>query len=276
MKLFTEESPRFRKFAFYGPPGSGKTWVGMTSPQPILYLLSEYQGMEHIRGACRYYGVPFPSLLFMETKRDYFNVIQAFKGNRTEPFRVMDNGEEVLSMETWPQTVVIDSLTDALDRIERELLKEAPPQKSKKTNLPEKTFSFWNALTDRCKLFIKQFRDIDANIVFLCLRKDKDADSRSSRYTGPDLPTKSLGEVLSAAVNICAQMKRFEAQKVDEYGETVLDDKKQVVMDYHYALCTRGEVHETIKSDIKLKTHEKPDVANIIRILDEEVRDASQ
>jgi len=271
MKIFTEESPRYRKFAIYSPPGSGKTWTAMTSPGPILYLLSEYQAIEHIRGACRHYGVPFPHLLFMESKRDYFNVIQAFNADRTKPFKIVDKDETILELEEWPQTVVIDSLTDALDRLQRDLMREAPPQKSSKTNLPEKTFSFWNALSDRCVLFIKQFRDIEANVIFLCLRKDKDADHRSSRYTGPDLPTKALGETLSAAVNVCAQMKRFESEKINSEGETELDEMGRIKKEYHYVLVTKGEEHETIKSDSRLKTNEKPDISHIIRLLDEEV-----
>jgi hypothetical protein len=232
--------------------------------------------MEHIRGAAAYYELEVPPVLFMESKKDYFNVIQALNGDRTKPFRVISDGQEVFSLEEWPNTVVIDSLTDSLDMIDREMGKELGLGKSQSSGLPEKSFSYWNGLTDRCKRFIKQFRDIDANVVFLCLKKVKDADKRTTRYTGPELPTMKLGSFLSSTVNICAQMRRYEQPKLDENGETTLDEHRRIETEYHYSVCMRGEEHEIMKSDICLETYEQPNISMIINKLGKEVRDASQ
>lgn len=268
MQLFTGESPDRYKFAFWGPPGTGKTWIGIRGIPPVIYLTSERQGMEHVRGAARYYEMDLPHVLFMESLDDYKTILKAFNGKKDQPFEIRSNGELILSTE-WPNTVIIDSLTDALNKIKLKIINESPPDVNR-IGLRELTIGHWGEIRRRCEEFIWRFRDIDANVVFLCLNLDKDGDRNNSRYHGPDLPMANLSKTLVSSVNICAQTIRFERPKKDDDGNVLLDSKNRVINEYHYAIKTRGKEYEIFKTSILLDTYEKPNLIDIIKKLKEE------
>jgi len=270
MKRIDTEKSRYWNIAIYGDSGTGKTTLGTTAPKP-LFLLSERQGVEHIREAVDASGCDMPPVLFMETKADYFNVLKALKGDKAKPFSVkqqLDSGtyETVIEIDSWPETIVIDSLTDALNIVKAELLREAPPE-VQSDGLAEMQMRHWGALRDRCAGFIRAFRDVAANVVFLCLKKEKDGDVKVTRSVGPELPIASLPPILMAATNLCVMALREEVVKRDKEGKPVIKNGNPVKV-HEFKVLTRGPRHMMAKTPRSLRSEEVPDIKTWINKLE--------
>ena len=205
--------------ALVGQGGTGKTTMGVSAPRPLI-LLSERQGMPSIKAAAKRMGVPMPPVLLVEEADDYRKALRALRGPRDKPFKV--EGVMELPVEQWPQTVVIDSLTDACDVMVRQIRDQAPQRKGR-DGLPVDAQRFWGVLIDRCVGLIKSFRDLPMNVVFLCLMSDKtkeDDDGKMlERIIQPKLATKDMANTLCAAVNVMGYTYRaMDAQKNPQYG----------------------------------------------------------
>lgn len=245
------------KIAITGPGGTGKTNLGVSAPKPLI-VLSERQGLPSIKQAAKRMGVPIPPVVYVEDAEDYRGVLRALHGPKDSPFVIVDHatGERVieLSVEEWPQTVVIDSLTDACDVLINQIRKQSP-QKNGRDGLPYDAKRFWGVLIDRCNGLIKGFRDLPMHVVFLCLLSDKtkedDDGNLIERVIQPKLATNAMAHSLCAAVNLMAYTYR-----------TTGTDKQLV-----YGVMTSGPEAMLTKPCEPLQRIEVPDLTSWIERL---------
>lgn len=223
MKSINVDAPvaeRRLKALAYGKSGTGKTNFGVSAPRPLI-LLNEMQAVVNIREAAKRLGKPMPSVLHMESVEDYRSVVRACMGDRSKPFVVKnEEGVAVLTLEAWPETLVLDSLTEACSIIAEGIRKESPP-KTGKDGLPVDSERFWNVFQDRVSKLVRSFRDVDMNVLFLCLLDDKvygEGDD-AVRWVGPQMPMRKLPGVVQAAVNVVGVTGR--RLKKDASGELV-------------------------------------------------------
>ena len=231
----------------YGPPGTGKTSLGVTSPAPLI-LLSEKQGVLHIKQAAKRLKVPVPPVLLMSSLDDYRGIIKAAHGDRGKPFGVYAKDGALVYSGPWPETIVIDSLTDVARIVVSEIHGMAPP-KPGVDGLPVNSQRYWSALQDRMQAIITAFRDIPISVLFLCLSTDKMAGEEGAqvRAVSPNLPMNSLPGFLSAASNVVGHSYR---------GEKVVDGKQRVI----YGVMFAGPEAFMLKGCAGLKGIERPDV----------------
>lgn len=218
MKLIdlVDVSTAYVKALIYGPPGTGKTNFGVSGPKPLL-LLSEKQAVINARDAARRMKRPMPLCLVMESLDDYRHVLRALNGDKAKPFVVMDDaGNVVLQSTEWPETVVLDSITDVADTVSKEI-REQSPQKLGKDGLPVDSERYWNVLSDRTAKLIRAFRDLPMHVVFLALLTDKEIgeEGDKQRVIVPKMPMRALPDVLAAAVNVVGVTYRKRATVAD-------------------------------------------------------------
>lgn len=208
-------STRHLKALVYGKSGTGKTTFGVSAPRPLI-LLSEGQAVPNIRAAAKRHGTE-AEVLFMESLDDYRNVIRALNGDPAKPFVVVDSIHgELLRMDPWPESVVIDSLTDACELVSKEIREQSPPRAGK-DGLPVDSERYWNVFSDRAQKLIRAFRDAPLNVLFLCLLDDRELgkDDAKVRWVGPQLAMRKLPAAVMAAVNVVGVTYRKRATKPD-------------------------------------------------------------
>lgn len=276
MRRIDQETSPFFKFTIFGESGTGKTTLGTTAPSP-LFLLSERQGMNSIKEAAQRAGEAIPPVLFMEKMVDYRDVLRALHGDKEKPFKVLktivekdDKGKKKERFETmyegpWPETVVIDSITDALNKLYGELVVEAPPP-VQKDGLREMQMRHWGALRTRCEKLIRLFRDVPLHVVYLALKESREATESSEPFTGPDLPMKALPGVLLGCVNVSGMTRRDTVPKIDSDGNPVVKDGKPM-RTYEFSVQTRGPNYISIKAPMALNAYETPNISEWIEKL---------
>jgi hypothetical protein len=196
------ESNRLKALV-YGKSGTGKTSFGASAPRPLI-LLNELQAKPHVLAAARRLGRTVPDVLHMETTQDYRDVLRATYGPRDQPFAVRDlKGAVTFQMDPWPETLVLDSLTEACELISNEIREQSPPRTGK-DGLPVDSERYWNVFFDRGSKLIRAFRDVDMNVLFLCLLDDRQVGEGDDahRWVGPALAMRRLPGVVAAAVNV--------------------------------------------------------------------------
>lgn len=245
----------FVKAAIYGPPGTGKTDFGVSAPKPLI-LLSERQGLATVRSASVRRGVPVPPTFYMETLEDYRDVLRALHGPKTQPFRITrktkSGDPEIVFEGEWPETVVLDSLTDACELVENEVRKEAPPEKAK-DGLERWTERHWAALRDRSEKLIRAFRDTPVHVLFLALQDDRTVGEgdEASRVVQPALPMRALPSFLASCVNVVG----ITSRRIEDRGD---DGQRRVV----YEVRTIAASHYMLKPYRPLRDLEEPDFAS--------------
>lgn len=213
----------YLKALVYGKPGTGKTTLGITAPKPLI-CLTERQAFTHVKHAIARSGNRPVGVLFIQEIGDLALVARALHqgtGNpaaRAKDFVIRRNdGTELFRSAEWPETVVIDSVTDAMRLLEDDINRVSPP-KIGKDNLPVQAERYWQVLKDRAMKMIRLFRDVDFHVLFLCLEDDKTngEGDEAERRVGPSLPMRALPDALSAAVNMVGvtgrTIKRVEGQ----------------------------------------------------------------
>lgn len=218
--------PEWVKALIYGKPGSGKTNFGVTAPKPLI-LLSERQGSLHIKQAAKRLGVATPPTFLIESVNDLRNWLEALQGDRSKPLRVYEKHRDpttevvtkhlVAELQEWPETVVLDSLTDAARLIVEEIKFQSPPQKGK-DGLPAVSMNFWNVLNDRFRNLVIRFRDLPMHVVFLALLSDREEGEGNdkTRAMGPDLPMRKLEGLTASCVNLVGYAFRREVREANK------------------------------------------------------------
>jgi hypothetical protein len=172
--------------------------------------------MTHVRQAAARIGRKPVGVLYMGSIADYRHVLRTLQRGtvdpslRTGPFVVKGEAGEVLfESPTWPESIVLDSVTDACRLIDAQILLESPP-KLGKDNLPVNSERYWSVLKDRCEKLIRGFRDIDFHVLYLCLEDDRTIGEgdEAERKVGPALPMRALPDTIAAAVNVVGVMTR--------------------------------------------------------------------
>lgn len=256
-RLDTMASATYLKALVYGPPGTGKTWIGCTAPNALI-LLSELQGMHHIAEWAAIKKRPRPPTLHMKTLEDYRNVERALHGAKNEPFVVRDrNGLELLRLDRWPETIVIDSITDAMEKLFEELLETSPPVKGK-NGLPILSQQHWSEFKTRSQRLIKRFRDAPVHVVFIALVDDtttETSDGEARRTVQPMMPMRKLPPALGAAVNVIGLTCRAQ----DTKDVTGPDGKVRRERSYRHFVMTKGPDFILLKPNSFLLDQEEPD-----------------
>lgn len=213
MQNLEQEKELWVKATIYGQSGTGKTSLAVTAPKPLV-LLSERQGLIHLREAAVRAGIECPPALFMESIEDYRAVFRAANGDKTKPFTVVAD-DQVAYQGPWPETLVIDSLTDACRLIVSDIRVAAPP-KLGKDGLPVDSDRFWNVLGDKCQNIILSFRNVPMHTLFLALADDRMVGEDSPvRSVTPDLPMRKLSAFLASACNVVGYSYRYEQSSSD-------------------------------------------------------------
>lgn len=224
-RLDDSTDPPWFKALVYGTTGSGKTSLGVTAPKPLI-LLSEAQGAIHVRQAAKRLGVPVPPMFYMESVFDFRNWVRALQGDKSKPLTVKERFKDpntgeivehtVVELTEWPETVVIDSLTDVCRILIDEIRRESPPKKGQ-DGLPVDSQRFWQVLADRYKNLVWAFRDVPAHVLFLALSEDREDgdDGAKVRVLTADLAMRKLPRVTASAVNLVAYAFRKEIRDKD-------------------------------------------------------------
>jgi len=220
------------KVLISGQSGSGKTSFGVTAPKPLI-LLSEQQGIVTIRKRAAELGVPVPNMIVMESVGDYRAAVRALHGSKDQPFRFVSDGQTVLECE-WPETVVLDSLTDACEIVRQDVLNSSSAEsQTGKDGLETFTQRHWGTLRTRCSNLFRAFRDVPVNVVFLCLLDDRTAENEAGltvRSLGPALPMRALGDIAMACTNVAGILRRTVKKKKDNEENRELE----------YSIVTNG------------------------------------
>ena len=270
-RLDDQTEERYVKACIYGPPGTGKTSFGVTAPKPLI-ALTERQGMSHVRKAAARLGVPVPQTLFIETANDLRNLTRALHGDRKQPFAVYEShgdGEKKERIKVhegeWPETIVLDSATDACRLLIDEIRRQSPPTIGK-DGLPVDSQRFWNVLIMRAQAMILAIRDLPLHAVFLALADDRESgdDDNKIRSLKPQMATKQLSHTLAAAVNVVGftyrTTRRGEAKANGGREENRIE----------YGVVTTGPEYMTTKPYRPLRDREVPDFSYWIRVINGE------
>lgn len=255
---FDDNSAVWLKALVYGEPGSGKTNFGVSAPNPLI-LLSESQAVANVRDAAKRMKRPRPSTLVMDKLDDYRHVLRALHGDPTKPFVVADdNGNVILKLDVWPETVVLDSITDIAKMVGTEI-REQSPQKMGKDNLPIDSERYWNVLADRTEKLIRAFRDVPRHVLFLALLADKEIGEgdEKSRWVGPQMPMKAMPNILMAAVNVVGITYRTRSKEV--VTDPVTKKPSRPMM---YGIATTGPDHMKTKPYPPLRDAEVTDFSS--------------
>jgi hypothetical protein len=254
-RLDTATGERYLKACVYGASGSGKSCLGVTAPKPLI-LLSELQGMLHIEQHAARLGVPVPPVIFCEQMSDYSAVVRALYADKSKPFRVLERVGEgnapqdfhvTFQLEQWPETVVVDSVTDVC-RLIIEKIRAQSPAKMGRDGLPVDSDRFWNVLGDRFGNFVQGFRDAPLNVLFLALKDDREVgdEGNKRRQVGPDLAMRKFPEKLSAACNLTGYAYRREYREKGKVVKTA------------YGVMFSGPEYMTLKGSDRLRDVEAP------------------
>lgn len=262
---FGAEESKTLKALVYGKPGSGKTNIGVSAPNPLI-LLNEQQALQNIKSAAKRLGRPVPATLAVESLDDYRAVVTAFKGDRNKPFQVLDgHGKVALEMATWPESVVMDSVSEAMELVSEEIRRQSPP-KIGKDGLPVDSERYWNVLKDRGSKLIRAYRDLPVHVLFLALLSDKETGEgeEKSRWVGPLMPMKALPTVLMAAVNVVGITYRKRGDEVVEVGKKA-DGKPILDRPMVYGIATTGYDYMELKPYPPLRPYEVTDFSSWVR-----------
>ena len=263
-RLDDSTDPVWVKACLYGKPGTGKTSFGVSAPKPLI-LLSEAQGLVHVKQAARRLGVPVPPTFLVESVEDYRSWLRALQGSKDKPLQVFERHRtldgkvsdvQVVELEEWPETVVLDSITDAGRLIVEEIRRMSPPKKGQ-DGLPVDSQRFWSVLSDKFKALVLEFRNLPLHVVFLGLVDDREDGDEGNRVRNVtiDLPMRKMPAILAAAVNVIGYTFRRETRDADK--PTRLE----------YGVMTTGPEYMTLKPYRPLRDTEVPDFSKWVAMI---------
>lgn len=246
MKLIENDKEVYMKALISGRSGSGKSSLAATAPNPLV-LLSERQGGQSILDAAARLGVPAPQMLYMETIKDYGAVLKGLQAMESTGKLTIKEGKDVVLEIDAPETVVLDSLTDACGLIHAEIFDA----------VDKPSFKEWGELKKRVSRFIRLFRDLPCHVLMLCLldERTENVDGQEVTVRGPMMPMKSLGNVAMAASTVAGIANRSMTKQKE-------GDDIKVVNTFEVAFS--GTRVDPIKVHTALASVEEPNFANWI------------
>lgn len=203
--------------AVYAPPGTGKTFLGCTSPKPLI-LLTEKHGFETIRLASQMLGIPMPPTVWLTTTEQVRRVVRALQANHIDPIaqivrELMPDEpklDEIIGALPYvkPESIVIDSLTELGDIFAREI-DEQGGREVGKDGLEVRKLKAWGPIADKVGAVIKALVDLPYHTVFLALMNERNhgTEDHPDVHREPDLPGRKLPKVLCKYVNALGVMR---------------------------------------------------------------------
>lgn len=184
------------KLLTYGAPGSGKTNLMSTLPDPLVVLLTEKHGEMTIKRVN-----PNAKIIYIEDKKKVVNGKVVVVKTAAE---VLYSVLETLSTEDHPYlSVALDSLTD-MQQILLSHMKGGKP--GAKVSLPE-----WGKLIDETKYLIQKFRNLNMHVGIICL-SDEVQDDQNRLIYRPQLAGKKLPSSLVQYFNLCCFQRKQRDQ----------------------------------------------------------------
>lgn len=269
LRIDLDEATSFYRVGIYGEPGTGKTSIGATAPDP-LFILSERNGIPHIRKSAARVGRKVAGVVFVERFHDYRLILRALKQSIGKPRLVIPGttpADPPAYSGRWPKTLVIDHVTDAARLCTLEIRgtvqkNSKGDQKLDRDGLPREADAYWRHLVDRMTALITGFRDLPCHIVFLAHQKNEKVKRGIGRHAPVDihakpmLPTEDLVRVFVGSVNVVGQtFRRVEG------GRLV------------WGISTGSADNVVSKPLPPLRTREVPDLTDWFDRLDAEARE---
>lgn len=223
------------KALVYGAGGSGKTWLGATSPQPVVLLLEQH-GYESIIQSARLTGATPPPVFWIRSVGALAEAIKILGTVQEDPIAAMieskiivpdldDEGRraaiDALPYRT-PGTVVLDSLSEASDLIEADL-DASLGERLDKDGLPFRPMSAWGVITDRVLGLVRKMRDLPYHVLMLALVNEREVGEGLDKIVtvGPLVATARLSHQIVPLVNLAGVM-RMQTRAVDGGGVEIV------------------------------------------------------
>lgn len=274
------------KIAIYGPGGTGKTHIGATSPQPLI-LLFERHGYETVRTAATMKGVPIPPVLWVRSIGQLSRIQKVLASDLKDPIATMMRDEEIVNEGdlmaagldreelvknlpyTRPETIVIDSLTEAIELL-ADSIDARGGTETDKSGLTYRKLKAWGPITDKGVRVIRAFRDLPYHVLFICLMNERNhgSDEEPEYRYEPSLPGRQLPKKLVAAVNAMGLV--MMRREKDDSGEVHTKRWVQFITPDHIASKVANPLRAREPSDArawfyalehKVKIEQSPDEA---------------
>ena len=171
------------KILIYGQSGSGKSWLGVTSPSPLV-LLTEKNGFASIA-----HSNPDAQVIECDKIEDIYAAIRAIKSGEISEF----------------ETLVIDSLTNAQTMIKSRILARSG---KKRLQIQD-----WGDLAGETLSLIEGLRSLDCHVVCIALRDDELVSETGRRYTYPLFEGKKTKNNISQFFNVIGDLSRETGDK---------------------------------------------------------------
>ena len=186
------------KLLIYGQSGSGKSWLGVTAPAPLV-LLTEKNGFASIA-----HSNPDAQVIECDKIEDIYAAIRAIKLGEITEF----------------ETLVIDSLSNAQTMIKSRILARSG---KKRLQIQD-----WGDLAGETLSLIEGLRSLDCHVVCIALRDDELVSETGRRYTYPLFEGKKTKNNISQYFNAIGYLSRESGDK--GISRTLLFDGDESVL----------------------------------------------
>lgn len=261
MRIANDDDLEFVNVLICGDSGTGKTSFASTAPES-LYVAFETQARTVVKARQRATGVgSCIAIVFPERADELRDIVRAFHGDRSKPFVITSRqtGEVVFESEEWPLTLVIDSVTDAVKLIQKEI-DDRVPLTVASDGFYDRNMRRRGAYREESEKMFRAVRDVQAHVIWLAILEegvDEASDGSKRRYAGPSLLAKTHRPALMQTTNIAGvSRRRIEAPEKDDDGNVVGDPQ------ITYAIQLVGPTYLPLKEFRPLEDIEEPDFSS--------------
>lgn len=180
-----QEYGRYIKALFCGDPGSGKTLISSTFPNPVF--ASAEGGLMSIARK----RLPFVKIDATEKLLALKNAMEQEPHVRAKLLGVQDRFDRI-------DTVVIDTI----DEVARLLIKERLEANKKETL----AIADWGWLGDQLRAIIRSFRNLDMHVVFTCHLKSSEDSETGRIYFKPAIQG-AVGDEIAGYVDLALLLR---------------------------------------------------------------------
>lgn len=264
LKIDLTEPSTFYRVGIYGDPGTGKTTIATSAPD-VLHLLTERNGVAHIRRAQAQMGRRVRGVILIEKFNDLRVVLAALiRSDRSKPL-VIPGADGPAYEGPWPKSVAIDHLTDVARLLTEEIREQVRSKggelKTDREGLPKEADGYWRVFIDRMIKLITSFRDLPMHVIFLAHAKEEKKTTGAGKNretivkTRPALPSDDVQRVFVGSVNVVGvTFRRIENGKP------------------RWGIATLTSDLVVSKPLPPLRAQETPDLSDWFRRLDEDGR----